>query len=118
MIRSVVRVGLLLSALATAGSGCRRADAELQPDLLLRDSLGLGDDDRVHRVRLGSADNRELLQPPQLTIRPGDYVEFVTQDRRVHAVTFELQGLPPAAADFLRASGQLGSPPLVEPEAR
>jgi plastocyanin len=108
---------LLLTALALLG-GCRRADDQLRPDQLLRDSLGLGDENRVHRVRLGSADNRELIQPTQLTVRPGDLVEFVTQDRRVHAVQFTLDGMPPAAADFLRGSGQEGSPPLVEAQAR
>ena len=113
-----LRAALLTCALALLGSGCGRGDAELRPDAFLRDSLGLGDDDRVHRVRLGSADNRELVEPPQLTVRPGDYVEFVTQDRRVHAVTFLLEELPAGAADFLRGSGQQGSPPLVESEAR
>ena len=118
MTRSIPRVGLLLSVLAVLGSGCRQPDTRLRPDQLLRDSLGLGDNDRVHRVRLGSESNRELVQPPQLTVEPGDYVEFVTQDRRVHAIEFTLAGLPPAAAEFLRASGQEGSPPLVEPESR
>jgi plastocyanin len=51
-------------------------------------------------------------------VRPGDFVEFVTQDRRVHAVEFTLAGLPPAAASFLRTSGQESSPPLVEADAR
>jgi plastocyanin len=116
--RSIPRVALLLSVLAVVGSGCRRAGNELQPDQVLRDSLGLGDEDRVHRVRLGSADNREVVQPPQVTVRPGDYVEFITQDRRVHALEFMLEELPPAAAEFLRRTGQQGSPPLVQADAR
>jgi plastocyanin len=116
--RSTLCVGLLLAALAVVGSGCKRAGNELQPDQVLRDSLGLGDEDRVHRVRLGSADNREIVQPPQLTVRPGDYVEFVTQDRRVHALEFTLEELPPAAAEFMRRTGQQGSPPLVQADAR
>jgi plastocyanin len=118
MTRSVPRVALVLSALAILGAGCRRADDTLQPDALLRDSLGLGDDDRVHRVALGSADNQEVIQPPQVTVRPGDYVEFVTQDRRVHALAFTLDGLPPGAAEFLVGSGQQSSPPLVETGTR
>jgi plastocyanin len=118
MTRSVLRAGLVLSALAVLGSGCSRADATLRPDALLRDSLGLGDDDRVHRVGLGSADNRETVQPPQVTVRPGDYVEFVTQDRRVHALAFVLESLAPAAAEFLIGPGQQSSPPLVESGTR
>jgi plastocyanin len=118
MTRSVQRAALVLSALAILGSGCRRADETLRPDTLLRDSLGLGDDDRVHRVGLGSADNQEVIQPPQVTVQPGDYVEFVTQDRRVHALAFTLEGLSPAAAEFLVGTGQQSSPPLVESGTR
>ena len=85
---------------------------------MLRDSLGLGDEDRVHRVRLSSPGNRETIEPGSVQLRPGDYVEFVTSDRRVHAVSFVLDSVPPGAADFLRGSAQESSPPLVEPESR
>lgn len=88
------------------------------PEQVLRDSLGLGDDDRVHRVSLTSVDNREAPDPDSVEIRVGDHVEFRTADRRVHAVGFLLDSLPPGAADFLRRTGQEGSPPLVEVDAR
>ena len=110
---------LAVLLLCGACLGCRGdADAQLRPDALLRDSLGLGDDDRVHRVRLSSVDNRERVEPVQVTVRPGDWVEFVTEDRRVHAVAFALDGATPAAAEFLRGTGQESSPPLVESAAR
>jgi plastocyanin len=109
-------LGLLL--LVLLGSACKRTDASLQPDALLRDSLGLGDEDRVHRVRLSSPDNRESVEPDSVLVRPGDLVEFMTADRRVHAVSFQLDGLPAAAAEFLRGTAQESSPPLIEPEAR
>lgn len=109
---------LLLPLLAIVVSGCRSAENELRPDVLLRDSLGLGEDDRVHRVGLGSDDNRERVEPVQVTVRPGDYVEFVTQDRRVHAVAFLLDSLTAPAAAFLRDSGQEGSPPMVDAGTR
>jgi plastocyanin len=112
--RSVFGLALLL----VLAGGCRRDDPSLRPDDVLRDSLGLGDDDRVHRIRLSSPDNRETVEPGSIEVRPGDWVEFRTADRRVHAVSFVLDSLAPAAAEFLRASAQESSPPLVEPEAR
>jgi len=108
-------IGLIL--LAALGA-CERKDATLQPDTVLRDSLGLGDEDRVHVVRLSSPGNRELIEPPTLEVRPGDYVEFLTADRRVHAVTFLVDSLSPPAAAFLREHSQESSPPLIEPESR
>ena len=107
-----------LALVVALGSACKRKDASLQPDALLRDSLGLGDEDRVHRVRLSSPDNRETIEPASLEVRPGDFVEFMTTDRRVHAVAFVLDSVPPGGADFLRGSAQESSPPLLEPEAR
>jgi plastocyanin len=116
--RSRRALGLLLPLLVTLGSGCKRSDASLQPDAVLRDSLGLGGEDRVHRVRLSSPQNRETIEPAAVDVLPGDYVEFISADRRVHAVSFQLDSLSPAAADFLRGSAQESSPPLLEPEAR
>ena len=100
-------------------AGCReRPDPKLQPEQLLRDSLSLGDDDRVHRIRLGSVGNRENPNPATLVVRPGDYVQFVSGDNRVHAVSFPVEGLSPPAADFLRRTGQQASPPMVVADAR
>ena len=118
MLGSVGRILLLVWALPFLATACERTDPQLRPDALLRDSLGLGDGDRVHRIQLGSVDNRERIEPVRVTVRPGDWVEFVTQDRRVHAVTFLLDDAPPAGAELLRRSGQDRSPPLVELEAR
>ena len=97
---------------------CERSDPRLRPEQVLKDSLQLGDEDRVHRVQVLSRDNHEALDPESVTIRPGDYVEFVTEDHRVHAVAFELDSLAPDRATFLRRTGQEGSPPLVVQEAR
>ena len=109
-------VGLVLSlALAAA---CKEEDRSLQPDALLRDSLGLTEEDRVHRIRLSGAENRESIEPSSLRVQPGDYVEFTTTDRRVHAITFLLDSVPAGGAEFLRETAQEASPPLIEPEAR
>jgi plastocyanin len=99
-------------------AGCKRPDPRLQPEQLLRDSLSLGDDDRVHRVQLVTSGNREAPDPAVLDVQPGDYVQFVTGDHRVHAISFHLDSVSAQAADFLRKSGQEGSPPMVVPESR
>ncbi|MSR36886.1 MAG: hypothetical protein EXR95_09670 [Gemmatimonadetes bacterium] len=109
-------LGLLL--IVALGSGCKQPDRSLEPEALLRDSLGLGEDDRVHRVQLTSPANRERIEPSSVEVRPGDYVVFLTGDRRVHAVQFLLDSVPPGGADFLKGGAQEASPPLVEPGTR
>ena len=99
-------------------AACERSDPELRPGQVLQDSLNLGDDDRVHRVRLSRVDQRESPEPAFVEVREGDYVEFVSADRGVHAISFVLDSLSAAAGQFLSASGQEGSPPLVLPGAR
>lgn len=91
---------------------------ERPPDPLLRDSLGLGPDDQVWRVELGSRDNREHVEPSVVTVPPGSWVEFVTTDTRLHTILFALDSLPAPSADFLLGTGQTASPPLVEQGAR
>ena len=113
-----LRPGLILLTLLGLVAACERPDPRLRPEQLLRDSLGLGDDDRVHRVRLVSEGNRESPDPASLVIRPGDYVQFVSGDHRVHVVSFPPGGLAPPAAEFLRTTGQLSSPPLLVADAR
>ena len=108
----------LLLLFAGLAAGCERADPRLQPGQVLRDSLNLGDGDRVHRVRLSRLEQRESPEPSSVEVQEGDYVEFVSADRGVHAVSFALDSLSSSAAQFLRTSGQEGSPPLVLPGAR
>lgn len=109
---------LAMLACAAAAGACQGGDPELRPDDLLRDSLGLGDGDRVHTVRVSIDGGRERAEPATVEILAGDLVQFVTDDRRPHTVAFLLDSLPGTAADFLQASAQEGSPPLVEPESR
>ncbi|MBW3535153.1 MAG: hypothetical protein KY453_08055 [Gemmatimonadetes bacterium] len=101
-----------------AAGACERSDPELQPDDLLRDSLGLGDADRVHTVRISTEADRERAEPATVEIVPGDLVQFMTEDRRPHTVAFLMDSLPDAEAAFLRGGAQEGSPPLVDPESR
>lgn len=101
-----------------APAACERIDPELQPDPLLRDSLGLGGGDRVHTVRISAETSRERAQPETVRVLPGDFVQFVTGDHRPHTVSFLVDSLADTAAAFLRRTGQEGSPPLVDAESR
>lgn len=114
------RLVLALTALtcALAPGACERVDPELLPDALLRDSLGLDDEDRVHTVRISAEGSQERVEPATVTVLPGDLVQFITADRRPHTVAFLVDSLPDSAAAFLRGSAQEGSPPLVERESR
>lgn len=114
---SLYRVPLVLFLVGCAGLTACRAQEEPNlnpPDSLLQDSLGLTAADHVHRVVLSSQNGSESVQPTDLSIEPGHYVEFVTEDGRVRTVSFMLQGLTPAQTEFLRSTGQDRSPPLVE----
>lgn len=87
------------------------------PDSLLRTELGLSDGDRVHSIEVtGGA--REVLEPPEVHVPPGAWVQFVTTDWRVHAVRFVTDSLGPEGLAFLERTGQMGSPPLVDRDAR
>lgn len=105
-------VGLLLLA-ASAGCGSRHP-----PDEVLRDTLGLGGSEEVHRVSLEVRDGRETAAPPTTEIAPGALVEFVSADRFVRMVEFREEGLSPEGAEFLLRTGQLRSAPLLDRDAR
>ncbi len=102
---------------AVAGSACERPDPALMPDQVLQSELGLTEDDRVHTIRISTGVG-ERAEPDTLTVRPGDYVQFVTADRMVHEVHFVLDSIPDSARAFLERTGQDRSPPMVELDAR
>ena len=103
-----------------SASACRdREEPNLAPpDSLLQDSLGLTPEDRVHRVVLTSTNGSELVDPREVAVEAGHFVEFFTQDGRVRTVSFVSDSLSPAQSSFLRSTGQDRSPPLVERETR
>lgn len=84
---------------------------------MLRTELGLGDDDEVHRITITGGDS-EILTPSEVTVPPGAWVEFVTDDWRVHEVRFELDSLDAERRAFLMDGDQVASPPLLERGAR
>ena len=107
---------LLLVLLALA---CKAEEPNPDPPgALLRDSLGLTESDRVPRVRLAGGPDGDVVDPPLVEVEPGGYVEFYTRDRRVRTVSFQLDSMSVEQADFLRSTGQEGSPPLVELDSR
>ncbi|HSR43237.1 MAG TPA: hypothetical protein VLL48_13710, partial [Longimicrobiales bacterium] len=79
-----------------------------------RGQLGLGTEVRIHRVTLGGRGAREHVVPPRLEVTSGDVVEFLTVDGRIHTVEFPVDSLSMVTAAFLRGTGQLESPPLVD----
>jgi hypothetical protein len=113
-----VRGLLVFLAACGALAGCEQERNLRPPDQVLQDSLGLTDQDRVHRIVLRVQNQAESLEPSELSIEPGAYLEFLTQDRYVRVVSFVLDELAPEQASFLRSTGQDRSPPLVELDSR
>lgn len=106
-----------LAILFCLAAGC--ADEEgPPPDPMLQDSLGLAAGDRVVRVRIAARDGAETVEPSQVELAPGWYLEFFTRDRRLHTVAFLLDSMSLAQAEFLRSTGQDRSPPLIELDSR
>lgn len=120
-VRSTTPPRLLAAALllfAPASCVDREQPNLNPPDSLLRDSLGLTMEDHVHRVVLSSTNGSERVEPREVTVEPGHYVEFFTQDGRVRTVSFVLDSLDTAQSTFLTSTAQDRSPPLVELETR
>lgn len=77
------------------------------------EAVGLPPGTRLHRVTLGGRGAEEHAVPTVVQASPGDAVEFRTVDHRVHTLEFLTDSLSVEAFDFLEASGQTASPPLV-----
>lgn len=99
--------------------GCRGEPPRpgFPPDSVLRTELGLTDADEVHRVAIAGGE-RERLDPDEVVVPPGAWVEFVSTDWRVHQLRFERDSLDAARLAFLVDSDQADSPPLVDRDAR
>jgi plastocyanin len=74
--------------------------------------------DGAEVIQLSGARDQEHVVPPRIEIVSGSWVEFVTLDRRVHTVTFIVDSLSADAYRFLRDTGQLAAPPLLERGSR
>lgn len=91
---------------------------ELQPDGVLRASLGLTDRDVVHMIQLRGRGVAEVAEPGELQAEPGSWVSFQGGDARGHVVRFDTLALTPAALAWVRETDQVESPPLLTPASR
>lgn len=124
LIRRTVGLGLLLSRsfpllvlVLMAAAGCLR-EPPPPTDPELAEALGMPSGTPIHRVTLSGRSEHTRVLPTFLRVRAGDLVQFVAADRRVYAVRFDLDALAPESLDFLRFTGQEGSPPLSAEGAR
>lgn len=109
---------LMVVAVVSLGTGCGDGrDPSLLPDSLLRAELGLTDTDRVHRITLRGGASEEAA-PDSVEVREGDWLEFVTDDWRVHEVHFDAERMAGPTLSFLEETDQVASPPMVRRDAR
>lgn len=102
----------LALALVVLTPGCEpKPEHNVDPRLV--EALGLRGDELVHTISLGGRGSEEHIVPPRLEVGVGEVVQFVTVDRRVHAVQFPADSLAQSEAAFIDASGQGASPPLL-----
>lgn len=112
---SVLGAGLLtFSVTLLSLAGCSGSGAEgLGADAEALQALGLSPRAQLHQVTLGGRGAEEHAVPTRILASPGDGVQFVTVDHRVHTLAFPLDSLSTEVRFFLEESGQISSPPLV-----
>lgn len=88
-------------------------DPGLDPEQEAGRALGLPAGARLHRVTLGGRGAEEHAVPRRIEAAPGDAVEFLSVDHRVHVVTFPADSLLPEARAYLERTRQAGSAPLA-----
>lgn len=64
-------------------------------------------------VQLSGGRDVEHVVPPHVEIEVGEWVQFVTLDRRVHMLSFTPDSISTEAFEYLEHSGQLKGPPLL-----
>jgi len=69
-------------------------------------------------VQLSGGRDVEHVVPPHLEIDTGEWVQFITLDRRVHTVSFVPDSLSPEGLEYLADTGQLQGPPLLSRGSR
>jgi plastocyanin len=93
---------------------CEKAPLVEQKDRTLElagDTIDLPAGVDLHDVGIRTAEQYRDFEPRQVQAKPGDYLRFTTQDRRTHAIVFDVT--QPQQRAFLESTRQLRSPPLV-----
>ncbi len=108
--------GSLLAGLVLLVAACGEPERPSDPELAA--ALGLDPGHSIHRIDLGGRGSIEHVVPSKIDVDPGDVVQFVAVDGRIHTVDFLLDSIGPEAGRFLRSTGQDASPPLVQRGAR
>ena len=103
---------MLVLLVWAAGCGMHPDEAPSADEELLS-TLGLGGGAQLHRITLGGRGAEEHAVPARIQASPGDAVEFLTVDHRVHTVVFPADSLRAEILTFLDETGQRASPPLV-----
>lgn len=81
-------------------------------------ALGLPSGAQLHRVTLGGRGSEEHAVPTRILASPGDGIEFLTVDHRVHTLNFVADSLTDEVHAFLESTAQMASPPLVSRGSR
>ena len=108
----------LVTLLVLTVGACNRVPEQLQPDTVLRDSLGLDERDAVHVVGLRSSQGAIEASPDSVRIEPGDHVSFTTLDGFLYLVHFDSAGLGDDQRNWLNSVGLFRGPPLLEADRR
>lgn len=109
---------VVVALVAIAGACAEEVPVELRPDGVLRDSLGLTDDDAVHVVLVDGAGGRDVATPARVRVRPGERVSFTTVDGRLHHVRFDTAAMAPETARWIVDGERVLGPPLVSRDSR
>jgi plastocyanin len=95
-------------------AACENAPLIEQKDRTLElagDTIELPAGVDLHDVTVRTGEQYRDFEPHQVQAKAGDYLRFTSQDRRTHAIVFEVT--TPALRTFLESTGQLRGPPLV-----
>ena len=106
------RVTAVVACLVVVGCGI---EPKTVPDPVDEASLGPYSEivSVAQVVQLSGGRDVEHVVPPHLEIATGEWVQFLTLDRRVHTVSFVPDSLSPAALEYLTDTEQLAGPPLL-----
>jgi plastocyanin len=115
---STLGAGLLLFLPLVVGGCGERFPEATDPEIEGARAMGLPSGSRLHQVLLGGRGSEEHVLPQRVSASPGDAVEFVTVDHRVHTISFLPDSLSSEALAFLTEEGRVASLPLISRGSR